>query len=151
MGALHRQKEWQGLLLACPTTTHGFHAVCPCWLQRHVKCLSFDAVQTIGLDLVEMECLDPFVGTSVGKWELKKPLGVGTFSTVYKATATTDSSEVAVKVIDFYRAATCGAKKFASFRKRIEKEIENLKLLKHPNIIRFIDVVEKDSVIFVVT
>lgn len=63
------------------------------------------------------------------EYELKKEIGKGGFGTVYLATHLSDNKDVAIKKIDRTKASSLN----------VRKEIDALKNLRHPNIVRFYD------------
>jgi serine/threonine-protein kinase len=70
-------------------------------------------------------------GQKFGPFVIEKPLGSGAMGTVYRALYTKTGGRVALKVI------APGLTDNANSRARFEREIEILKQLKHPNIVRF--------------
>jgi len=80
------------------------------------------------------------------KYEFKRFLGSGSFSTVKEAVRKNDGSQFAVKIIDsnkFY----FNEKAKQSFK----REIEILKKLDHKNIIKFNECIEEEGKIYIVT
>ena len=78
----------------------------------------------------------------LGPYELGEPLGKGGMGTVYRATHRDTGEPAAVKALAPNLAGMEG------FRDRFEAEIESLKLLKHPGIVRLLGYGEQDGVLF---
>ena len=68
----------------------------------------------------------------LGPYRIERPLGRGGMGTVYAAVDTTTQQPAAVKVL----AAMLGREE--GFRDRFAAEIESLRLLRHPNIVRLL-------------
>ncbi|CAH8349964.1 unnamed protein product [Eruca vesicaria subsp. sativa] len=82
--------------------------------------------------------------TRVGKYELGRTLGEGTFAKVKFARNVIDGKNVAIKIID----------KEKVFRNKmitqIKREISTMKLIKHPNVIRMLEVMASKTKIYFV-
>ncbi len=78
----------------------------------------------------------------LGPYEILEPLGRGGMGAVYRARDVESGDEVAVKVLIGSLALDPG------FRERFDAEIETLKMLRHPNIVRLIGYGEQDDVLF---
>jgi serine/threonine-protein kinase len=78
----------------------------------------------------------------LGPYELTEPLGKGGMGTVYRAIHRDTGEKAAVKALAPVLAATEG------FRDRFEAEIESLKLLRHPGIVRLSGYGEEDGLLF---
>lgn len=78
----------------------------------------------------------------LGPYRIGKQLGRGGMGTVYEAVHTQTEQAVAVKVLS---AALAGEE---GFRDRFESEIETLRKLRHPNIVRLFGFGEEDGHLF---
>ncbi len=78
----------------------------------------------------------------LGPYEIIGQLGRGGMGTVYRAKNTHTGEEAAIKVLVGPLAMDEG------FRERFEAEIETLKMLRHPNIVRLLGYGEQDGVLF---
>lgn len=78
----------------------------------------------------------------LGPYRLDKVLGKGGMGTVYRGVDVTSSEPAAVKVLLPHLAVEGG------FRARFEAEIESLKKLRHPNIVRLLGYGEQDGALF---
>ncbi len=78
----------------------------------------------------------------LGPYEILEQLGRGGMGAVYRARDVESGDEVAVKVLIGALALDPG------FRERFDAEIETLKMLRHPNIVRLIGYGEQDDVLF---
>ena len=77
----------------------------------------------------------------VGNYKIGERLGEGTFGTVVKATHAIAGERVAVKVLEKKRMQQ------ADDIERVGREIQILKLLKHPYVIRLWEIIyEKDKI-----
>jgi len=76
----------------------------------------------------------PTCGTFLGDFELIEELGVGGFAVVYKARQQRLEREVAVKVL-----LPSSADKVSNLPQRFTREIDLVKRLEHPNIVRLYD------------
>lgn len=86
---------------------------------------------------------DPFTPTSIGGYHLLRLLGKGSFGKVYMATDKL-GKVFAVKEINYVTET--------KILKRIQNEIEILKVLDHPNIIKLHDVIkDSESKIYLIT
>ncbi|CAN8290652.1 unnamed protein product [Cochlearia groenlandica] len=82
--------------------------------------------------------------TRVGKYELGRTLGEGTFAKVKFARNVVNGDNVAIKVID--KEKVLKNKMIA----QIKREISTMKLIKHPNVIRMIEVMASKTKIYFV-
>ncbi|KAL0700222.1 hypothetical protein Bca4012_056344 [Brassica carinata] len=82
--------------------------------------------------------------TRVGKYELGRTLGEGTFAKVKFARNVEKGESVAIKVID--KEKVLKNKMIA----QIKREISTMKLIKHPNVIRMIEVMASKTKIYFV-
>ncbi len=78
----------------------------------------------------------------LGPYEILEQLGRGGMGAVYRARNSETGEEAAVKVLIGALALDGG------FRERFEAEIETLKMLRHPNIVRLLGYGEQDGVLF---
>ncbi len=78
----------------------------------------------------------------LGPYRIGKPLGKGGMGTVYEAVNEETGERVAVKTLAPELAMAEG------FRERFEAEIESLRTLRHPNIVRLYGYGEEDGVLF---
>lgn len=85
-------------------------------------------------------------GVSVGDYTVTDVIGSGSFATVYRGLHRRDGAQVAIKVIPMSRLEGGGA---ASV-KALEAEIRLLREIKHPNIVRMLDVQRSAKYIFIV-
>ena len=78
---------------------------------------------------------------AVGNYQLGDRLGEGTFGTVLKGTHLIASERVAIKVLEKKRMQQ------ADDIERVGREIQILKMLKHPNVIRLWEIIyERDKI-----
>ncbi|ABN68104.2 carbon catabolite derepressing ser/thr protein kinase [Scheffersomyces stipitis CBS 6054] len=81
----------------------------------------------------------------IGKYQVIKTLGEGSFGKVKLAQHTTTGQKVALKIINKKTLAK------SDMQGRIEREISYLRLLRHPHIIKLYDVIKsKDEIIMVI-
>lgn len=78
----------------------------------------------------------------LGPYKIGKQLGRGGMGTVYESVHSETQQSVAVKVLSAQLAAEEG------FRERFESEIETLRKLRHPNIVRLFGFGEEDGHLF---
>ncbi|VEU24205.1 DEKNAAC105384 [Brettanomyces naardenensis] len=89
--------------------------------------------------------LEPVHANRIGKYQIVKTLGEGSFGKVKLAYHTTTGQRVALKIINRKTLAK------SDMQGRIEREISYLRLLNHPHIIKLYDVIEsKDEIIMVI-
>eukprot|EP00002_Diphylleia_rotans_P019648 TRINITY_DN3799_c0_g1_i5.p1 TRINITY_DN3799_c0_g1~~TRINITY_DN3799_c0_g1_i5.p1 ORF type:complete len:742 (+),score=162.15 TRINITY_DN3799_c0_g1_i5:44-2269(+) len=79
---------------------------------------------------------DEIIGSRLHDYTIEAQLGYGEFSKVYRAVSVVDESRVAVKVI------SKGVLQDKSKDEKIEKEINALRTLQHPHILKLLDVIE---------
>uniref|UniRef100_A0A0A9E085 non-specific serine/threonine protein kinase n=1 Tax=Arundo donax TaxID=35708 RepID=A0A0A9E085_ARUDO len=80
----------------------------------------------------------------MGKYEMGKFLGQGTFAKVYHARNTETSESVAIKVIDKEKVTKVG------LIDQIKREISVMKLVRHPNIVQLYEVMATKTKIYFV-
>ncbi|GAB4851014.1 CBL-interacting serine/threonine-protein kinase 7 [Ancistrocladus abbreviatus] len=81
--------------------------------------------------------------TVLGKYQLCRPLGRGSFAKVYLGRSLSDDNSVAIKIID-------KAKVDAAMEPRIIQEVAAMRRLNHPNILRIFEVMATKSRIYLV-
>ncbi|XP_047330285.1 CBL-interacting serine/threonine-protein kinase 12-like [Impatiens glandulifera] len=87
---------------------------------------------------------EPIQGLLLGRYEIGKFLGQGTFAKVYHARNVNNNETVAIKVIDKEKVLKGG------LIDHIKREISILRLVRHPNIVRLFEVMATKSKIFFV-
>jgi serine/threonine protein kinase len=80
----------------------------------------------------------------VGIYELGETLGTGAFGIVKGATNTENQEQVAIKILDKEKL------KQESLGESIKKEVILMKMIKHPNVVRLIEVLASNSKIYLV-
>uniref|UniRef100_A0A2P2K8B1 non-specific serine/threonine protein kinase n=1 Tax=Rhizophora mucronata TaxID=61149 RepID=A0A2P2K8B1_RHIMU len=70
----------------------------------------------------------------IGKYQISRTIGEGTFAKVKLAVDTTNGQYVAIKIIDKKMVVECNLKY------QVQREIRTMKLLHHPNIVRIHEV-----------
>lgn len=84
-------------------------------------------------------------GVRIGKYQILKTLGEGSFGKVKLAQHLTTGQKVALKIINRKTLAK------SDMQGRVEREISYLRLLRHPHIIKLYDVIKsKDEIIMVI-
>ncbi|KAM9916499.1 hypothetical protein OXX59_009928, partial [Metschnikowia pulcherrima] len=84
-------------------------------------------------------------GVRIGKYQVLKTLGEGSFGKVKLAEHLTTGQRVALKIINRKTLAK------SDMQGRVEREISYLRLLRHPHIIKLYDVIKsKDEIIMVI-
>ncbi|PPS09787.1 hypothetical protein GOBAR_AA10839 [Gossypium barbadense] len=94
--------------------------------------------------------------TCVGKYELGRTLGEGTFAKVKFARHLETGENVAIKILDKEKVlkhkmiaqSFCGIE--ISLQKKIKREISTMKLIIHPNVIRLYEVMASKTKIYIV-
>ncbi|XP_038699219.1 CBL-interacting serine/threonine-protein kinase 21-like isoform X1 [Tripterygium wilfordii] len=81
---------------------------------------------------------------NIGKYRLGQTIGEGTFAKVKLAVDTTNGSKVAVKIIDKQMVVE------SNLKYQVKREIRNMKLLHHPNIVRIYEVIGTKTKIYLV-
>ena len=80
---------------------------------------------------------------SIEKYQIGKKLGEGAFSVVYQAINLTTNEKVAIKVIKKYQLDE-------KQRNSVLKEVNIMKQLNHPNIVKLIEFIENDNYYYIV-
>ena len=80
----------------------------------------------------------------VGKYEIGKTLGEGTFGKVKRAVNTEDNRVVAIKVLDKDKIQK------QNMGSQIKKEISIMKMVKHPHVVELVEVLASKTKIFIV-
>ena len=80
----------------------------------------------------------------VGKYEIGKTLGEGTFGKVKRAVNTEDQRVVAIKVLDKDKIQK------QNMGSQIKKEISIMKMVKHPHVVELVEVLASKTKIFIV-
>ncbi|KAI8020912.1 CBL-interacting serine/threonine-protein kinase 9 [Camellia lanceoleosa] len=86
----------------------------------------------------------PGTRTRVGKYEIGKTLGEGSFAKVKYAKNTETGDSVAIKIIDRDRVLR------HKMVEQIKREISTMKLIKHPNVLKLIEVMASKTKIYIV-
>ncbi|KAK4418785.1 CBL-interacting serine/threonine-protein kinase [Sesamum alatum] len=86
----------------------------------------------------------PRTRTRVGKYELGRTLGEGTFAKVKFATNTHTAAPVAIKIIDRDRVLC------HQMVEQIKREISTMKMIKHPNVLNLFEVMASRTKIYIV-
>src|SRR5579859_1897678 len=84
------------------------------------------------------------IGRRLGSYTIVEEIGRGGSSRVYRATDTTSSRDVAIKVIPN------DAEDRVGFVRRFEREVQAVAQLNHPNIVAVYDRGETDDLVFLV-
>ncbi|MBA0553795.1 hypothetical protein Golob_012944, partial [Gossypium lobatum] len=94
------------------------------------------------------------LATTIGKYQLGRTIGEGTFAKVKLAVDTTNGHHVAIKIIDKamvlesnlkYQATNKSILKF-----QVQSEIRTMKLLHHPNVVRIHEVIGSKTKIYII-
>uniref|UniRef100_A0A2P2K8G8 non-specific serine/threonine protein kinase n=2 Tax=Rhizophora mucronata TaxID=61149 RepID=A0A2P2K8G8_RHIMU len=80
----------------------------------------------------------------IGKYQISRTIGEGTFAKVKLAVDTTNGQYVAIKIIDKKMVVECNLKY------QVQREIRTMKLLHHPNIVRIHEVIGSKTKIYIV-
>jgi 5'-AMP-activated protein kinase catalytic alpha subunit len=80
----------------------------------------------------------------IPQYEFTRTLGSGTFGKVMAAIHIPSQENVAIKIIDKETL------KDEDDLKRVEREVEIMKIIRHPNIIQFYEMIETEKQIFLV-
>ncbi|KAL7224605.1 hypothetical protein ACSBR1_025969 [Camellia fascicularis] len=81
---------------------------------------------------------------SIGKYQLSRTIGEGTFAKVKLATNTENGQHVAIKIIDKHMVIE------NNLIYQVKREIRTMKLLRHPNIVRIHEVIGTKTKIYIV-
>ncbi|XVE98722.1 hypothetical protein REPUB_Repub03eG0132500 [Reevesia pubescens] len=82
--------------------------------------------------------------TSIGKYQLGRTIGEGTFAKVKLAVDTTDGQHVAIKIIDKAMVME------SNLKYQVQREIRTMKLLHHPNVVRIHEVIGSKTKIYII-
>ncbi|GLT97544.1 hypothetical protein SLE2022_151030 [Rubroshorea leprosula] len=82
--------------------------------------------------------------SKIGKYQLTRVIGEGTFAKVKLAVDTTNSKYVAIKIIDKQMVME------SDLKYQVQREIRTMKLLHHPNIVRIHEVIGSKTKIYIV-
>jgi len=85
------------------------------------------------------------IGENINGYKIIEKISEGGMGIIYKAVDETNETVVAIKTLKNYSGV--GSESFIRFK----KEAENLEKLDHKNILRFIDLIEKDQSLYIVT
>ncbi|KAI5585491.1 hypothetical protein BDE02_06G149800 [Populus trichocarpa] len=83
-------------------------------------------------------------GNKLGKYQVGRTIGEGTFAKVKLAVDTTNGHQVAIKIMDKNMVMQSGLKN------QVQREIRTMKLLHHPNIVRIHEVIGSKTKIYMV-
>ncbi|KAK2965516.1 hypothetical protein RJ640_008866, partial [Escallonia rubra] len=92
----------------------------------------------------EMSMKVPATRTRVGKYEIGKTLGEGSFAKVKYAKNDETGDSVAIKIIDRDRVLR------HKMVEQIKREISTMKLIKHPNVLKLFEVMASKTKIYIV-
>ncbi|XP_015582860.1 CBL-interacting serine/threonine-protein kinase 21 [Ricinus communis] len=81
---------------------------------------------------------------NIGKYHLGRTIGEGTFAKVKLAVDSITAHYVAIKIIDKHMAVE------SNLKSQVQREIRNMKLLNHPNIVRIHEVIGTKTKIYIV-
>ncbi|XVE80026.1 hypothetical protein DITRI_Ditri14bG0105700 [Diplodiscus trichospermus] len=81
---------------------------------------------------------------TIGKYQLGRTIGEGTFAKVKLAVDTTNSHHVAIKVIDKAMVME------SNLKYQVQREIRTMKLLHHPNVVRIYEVIGSKTKIYII-
>lgn len=85
-----------------------------------------------------------FSGLRIGRWICELQIGVGSFSTVWKARAVDSDAQAAIKIIPI-------TKMNGKLQKCLRREISTLLSIRHPHVVRLYDVEEFKDIICLIT
>ncbi|KAG6770101.1 hypothetical protein POTOM_025769 [Populus tomentosa] len=83
-------------------------------------------------------------GNKLGKYQVGRTIGEGTFAKVKLAVDTTNGNQVAIKIMDKNMVMQ------SDLKNQVQREIRTMKLLHHPNIVRIHEVIGTKTKIFMV-
>ncbi|XP_024520155.1 CBL-interacting protein kinase 23 [Selaginella moellendorffii] len=84
------------------------------------------------------------IQTRVGKYELGKTIGEGTFAKVRRATNLETGEQVAIKILDKEKVMR------HKMVEQLKREISTMKLVKHPNIVQLHEVLASKTKVYIV-
>ncbi|XWS52167.1 hypothetical protein CRYUN_Cryun11dG0043800 [Craigia yunnanensis] len=82
--------------------------------------------------------------TTIGKYQLGRTIGEGTFAKVKQAVDTTNGHHVAIKIIDKAMVME------SNLKYQVQREIRTMKLLHHPNVVRIHEVIGSKTKIYII-
>ncbi|XWS28067.1 hypothetical protein CRYUN_Cryun25bG0034100 [Craigia yunnanensis] len=82
--------------------------------------------------------------TTIGKYQLGRTIGEGTFAKVKLAVDTTNGLHVAIKIIDKAMVME------SNLKYQVQREIRTMKLLHHPNVVRIHEVIGSKTKIYII-
>ncbi|KAL9362628.1 hypothetical protein Peur_045413 [Populus x canadensis] len=83
-------------------------------------------------------------GNKLGKYQVGRTIGEGTFAKVKHAVDTTNGHQVAIKIMDKNMVMQ------SDLKNQVQREIRTMKLLHHPNIVRIHEVIGSKTKIYMV-
>ncbi|KAJ6923524.1 hypothetical protein NC652_016987 [Populus alba x Populus x berolinensis] len=83
-------------------------------------------------------------GNKLGKYQVGRTIGEGTFAKVKLAVDTTNGNQVAIKIMDKNMVMQ------SDLKNQVQREIRTMKLLHHPNIVRIHEVIGTKTKIYMV-
>ncbi|PPS06133.1 hypothetical protein GOBAR_AA14513 [Gossypium barbadense] len=94
------------------------------------------------------------LATTIGKYQLGRTIGEGTFAKVKLAVDTTNGHHVAIKIIDKAMVLESNLKyqatKKSILKFQVQSEIQTMKLLHHPNVVRIYEVIGSKTKIYII-
>nr|KJB23497.1 hypothetical protein B456_004G101600 [Gossypium raimondii] len=84
------------------------------------------------------------LATTIGKYQLGRTIGEGTFAKVKLAVDTTNGHHVAIKIIDKAMVLE------SNLKYQVQSEIRTMKLLHHPNVVRIHEVIGSKTKIYII-
>ncbi|KAK8340504.1 hypothetical protein E1A91_A08G101000v1 [Gossypium mustelinum] len=84
------------------------------------------------------------LATTIGKYQLGRTIGEGTFAKVKLAVDTTNGHHVAIKIIDKAMVLE------SNLKYQVQSEIRTMKLLHHPNVVRIYEVIGSKTKIYII-
>uniref|UniRef100_A0A0D9VTE5 non-specific serine/threonine protein kinase n=1 Tax=Leersia perrieri TaxID=77586 RepID=A0A0D9VTE5_9ORYZ len=109
-----------------------------------ITCCSAPLVSELKMYRAKRAALSPKVKRRVGKYELGRTIGEGTFGKVRFAKNTENDEPVAIKILDKEKVQK------NRLAEQIRREICTMKLVRHPNVVRLFEVMGSKARIFIV-
>ncbi|TEB20201.1 putative kinase, partial [Perkinsus sp. BL_2016] len=92
-----------------------------------------------------------FFGSNGREYAIGSQLGTGSSGTVFTCTDTTDDSVYAVKIVRLQHIRmSMSGEEYEFEKKKLHREVNILRNLSHPNVVRLIDVSESNDSVYVV-